>query len=94
MANCGLCGKPIYHPGKVVCDGCKKASSKAKSRNADRMNWRKDQEQELFMNMSFPGKDEEDVKQDMQYTHYVDTHDASAVWVNDDAGKGKRRRKH
>ena len=93
MRNCGLCGKPIYNPGQVVCDGCKKASAKAKSRNAERMNQRKDQEQELFMNMAFPGQSEEDYRDGLRHSHYVDTHDASAVWVDDDSGKGKRKRR-
>jgi len=94
MANCGRCGKPVFKPGEAVCDSCRRTIGKDASRHADRMNRRMEQEADLLMNLAFPGGDEEDFKQDMSRQHYVDTHDASAVWVDDDAlkGKGKKRR--
>ncbi|MBD3388308.1 MAG: hypothetical protein GF416_04455 [Candidatus Altiarchaeales archaeon] len=92
--NCGRCGKPVFKPGQSVCDSCRRTISKDASRHADRMNWRKDQEEELFMNISQPGKDEyEDQRESMRRQHYVDSHDASAVWADSDSGKGKRRKR-
>jgi predicted amidophosphoribosyltransferase len=93
MANCGRCGKPIYKPGEAVCDSCRRTISRDASRHANRMNKYKDQEKDLFMNLAFPGKDEEDLKEDMRHQHYVDTYDASAVWVDDENVKNKKQRR-
>ena len=94
MVNCGRCGKPIHKPGVAVCDSCRRTISKDASRHANRMNWRKDQEEDLYLNIAYPGKEEEDLKDDLGYQHYVDTHDATEVWVDEEhrGGRGRRRR--
>lgn len=89
MGNCGRCGRMMFKPGEVICDFCKKTVSRDATRHAERMNRRKDQEEEMLMNLAAPGKDDE-TKEDMSFEHYVDTHDASAVWAGDDKGKKRR----
>jgi hypothetical protein len=53
------------------------------------MNMKQEQQDEMFMNIAAPGA-EEDVKDDMRRQHYEDTHDASAVWADDQPKKKKR----
>ncbi|MFH1054692.1 MAG: hypothetical protein V1744_01215 [Candidatus Altiarchaeota archaeon] len=91
MGNCGRCGKPMFNPGEAVCESCKKTISRGASKHADRMNRRMDEQAELFMNIAAPGGDE-DVKGDMRHEHYVNTHDASAVWADGGAKKGGSRK--
>ena len=81
----------MFKGGEVICDFCKKTVSKDATRHSDRMNKRKEQEEEMFMNMASPGE-EEDVKKDLRDEHFADTHDASAVWASDGGPKGKRKR--
>jgi uncharacterized Zn finger protein (UPF0148 family) len=85
--NCGRCGRPIFKAGEVICDFCRKTFVKDATKHAARMNRKKEQEEDLFMNISSPGQDEGDVKTEMRHEHFVDTHDASSVWVDDGAGK-------
>ena len=77
--NCGRCGRPIYEAGQPICKFCKKTMSKGASKKADRMNKKKDQEEEMFANISGPGEEE--------------TEDVSEKWVEEDfmESKGKRR---
>jgi len=90
--NCGRCGRPLFGKGEVICEFCRKTVVRDATRHAVRMNRKVEEEQEMFMNMAAPGKDEPETKEDMQYQHYVDTHDASAVWAHDDhSKKGKKR---
>ncbi len=56
------------------------------------MNRRMDEQRELMMNLASPGADE-DVVEDMRREHYVDTHDATAVWARDGPAKKSRRRR-
>ena len=88
--NCGRCGRPIFKGGAVICDFCRKTVSKDATRHAARLNKKKDEEEGLFMTIAAPGP-EEDVKGDMRQEHFVDTHDASAVWASDD---GQNRKRH
>jgi hypothetical protein len=85
--NCGRCGRQMFKPGEVICEFCKKTVTRDASKHAERMNRRKDQEEELFKTIAAPGA-EEDTKDDMHFEHYVDHHDASAVWA-DGGKKGK-----
>ena len=89
MGNCGRCGRQIFKLGEVICEFCKKTVSRDASKHAERMNRRKEQEEDLLMNIAAPGKDE-DSKDDMRFEHYVDNHDASAVWAGDDKGRKGR----
>ena len=91
MVNCGRCGRPMYKPGEFICEFCKKTVVKDATRHSARMNRKSEQEEEMFMNLAAPGQDEPDMKEDMRYEHYTDTHDASAVWVDEGAKKGKKR---
>jgi|WetSurMetagenome_2_1015567.scaffolds.fasta_scaffold1533767_2 hypothetical protein len=90
MGNCGRCGRQIFKPSEVICDFCKKTLSRDATKHVARMNRTKDQEEEMLMNLATPGKDD-DTKEDMQFEHYVDHHDASAVWAD---SKGKGQKKH
>ena len=87
--NCGRCGKPIFKSGQPVCDFCLKTISKGATRHAERFNRRVEEQEDMLMSIAAPGKDE-DTKKEMGFQHYVETHDASAVWADD--GKGKRRK--
>jgi uncharacterized Zn finger protein (UPF0148 family) len=88
--NCGRCGKPLYKPGAFICDSCRKVLSKDKTRHARRMEDRVNQEKSLYENITRPGGNEE--SEDLNYEHYLDTHDATAVWVDRDDKKGRRKR--
>jgi hypothetical protein len=90
--NCGRCGRPIYIGTDVICDFCRKTVSRDATRHAAKMNRRKDEEEEMLMNMASPGK-EEDVKGDLKQEHYANQQDASAVWARDDPSKGGSKRK-
>ena len=90
--NCGRCGRPIFKAGEVICEFCRKTVSRDATRHTAQMNRKKDEEEEMFMNIASPGE-EEDVKGDMRYEHFVDTHDASAVWARDDGSRGGDRRR-
>ncbi|MFH1403898.1 MAG: hypothetical protein ABIH11_06495 [Candidatus Altiarchaeota archaeon] len=91
--NCGRCGKPLFKPGLQVCDSCRGVITKDKDRHAKKMENRMEQERSLYENISAPGKDDE--PDDYGREHYLDTHDASSVWVdnNPSRGKGGRRRR-
>ena len=80
----------MYIGTEVICDFCKKTVSRDATRHANKLNRRKDEEEEMLMNLAAPGK-EEDLKGDMKHEHFIDTHDASAVWARDDSQKGKRK---
>jgi uncharacterized Zn finger protein (UPF0148 family) len=87
--NCGRCGRPIFKAGEVICEFCRKTVIKDATRHSERMNRRKEQEEEIFQTIAAPGKEEPTTKEDMMYEHYTDTHDASAVWADNDPKKGK-----
>lgn len=89
--NCGRCGRPIYD-GKPVCDFCLKMVSKDATRHSAKMNRRQEEQEEMFMNIATPGA-EEDTRKEMSHQHYVDTHDAASVWVDNDAKKGGSRKR-
>jgi hypothetical protein len=91
MANCGLCGRPIYGSADPICDFCKRASARHKNKNAERANRKFEEQAEMLSNIVNPGQDE-DVRTDMRRDHYVDTHDAASVWV-DENPKGKKKRR-
>ena len=87
--NCGRCGRQIFKAGEVICDFCKKTVVKDATRHANKMNMRKEQEEELFQTMAHPGE-EEDAKKSLRDEHFTDTHDASAVWAKGDDKKHRR----
>jgi uncharacterized Zn finger protein (UPF0148 family) len=89
MVNCGRCGRPIFKPGEFICEFCRKTVVRDATKHSVRMNRKKEQEEELFQTIATPGKDEPDTVEDMKYEHYTDTHDASAVWADGQAKKGK-----
>ncbi|MFC2163217.1 hypothetical protein ACFLRF_06000 [Candidatus Altiarchaeota archaeon] len=91
--NCGRCGKPVYIPGLFICDSCRKMLSKDKDKHTKRLEDNKEQEVALYQNIADPRSDDDsnDVR-DLKHRHYLDTHDASAVWVDRDVKKGKKRR--
>jgi len=91
--NCGRCGKPLYKPGLQVCDNCRKVITHDKNKHAKKEQNRYEQEVSLYQNLTAPGEEEAETIDDKKYQHYMDTHDASAVWVDRDGGKkGKRKR--
>jgi len=82
----------MFKMGEVICDFCKKTISRDATRHSAKMNKRKDEEEDMLMNMASPGK-EEDVKGDLRDEHFANSHDASAVWARDDSSKGGSKRR-
>jgi len=75
MVNCGRCGRPIYEAGQPICKFCRKTMVKGANKKADRMNRRKDMEEDLVAAYSGAGEDGEE--------------DAASAWVDEDFDKGK-----
>lgn len=88
MNNCGRCGKPIFVPGKAICDGCRSMIVKSAAKHADRMNRKSEMEELLADTISNPGTVDKD---DPKYEHFVETYDATAVWADLSDKKKKRK---